>query len=47
MIDIFKSMYDFIDMSTVVKTIGDMSNYSTKDAESIMSVISTWDLNLI
>ena len=42
MIDIFKSMYDFIDMSTVVKTIGDMSNYSTKDAESIMSVISTW-----
>lgn len=42
MIDIFKSMYDFIDMSTVVKTIGDMSNYTTKDAESIMSVISTW-----
>lgn len=42
MIDIFKSMYDFIDMSTVVKTIGDMSAYTTKDAESIMSVISTW-----
>ncbi len=42
MIDIFKSMYDFIDMATVVKTIGSMKDYSTSDAESIMSVISTW-----
>ena len=42
MIDIFKSMYDFIDMSTVVKTIGQMKDYTTQDAESIMSVISTW-----
>ena len=42
MIDIFKSMYDFIDMSTVVRTIGSMSAYTTRDAESIMSIISTW-----
>lgn len=42
MIDIFKSMYDFIDMSTVVRTIGSMAAYTTKDAESIMSIISTW-----
>lgn len=42
MIDIFKSMYDFIDMSTVVRKIGSMSAYTTRDAESIMSIISTW-----
>ena len=42
MIDIFKSLYDFIDMTTVVKTLGSTLNYPTKDAESIMSIISTW-----
>lgn len=42
MIDIFKSLYDFIDMTTVVKTLGESLGYATKDAESIMSIISTW-----
>lgn len=42
MIDIFKSLYDFIDMTTVVTTLGGTLGYSTADAESIMSIISTW-----
>lgn len=42
MIDVFKSLYDFIDMTTVVKTLGDTIGYTTHDAESIMSIISTW-----
>ncbi len=42
MIDVAKSMYDFIDMTTVVKTLGETLNYTTKDAESVMSIISTW-----
>lgn len=42
MIDIFKSLYDFVDMTTVVKTLGDTLHYTTKDAETIMSIISTW-----
>lgn len=42
MIDIFKSLYDFVDMTTVVKTLGDNLGYTTKDAETIMSIISTW-----
>ncbi len=42
MIDVFKSLYDFVDMTTVVKTLGESLHYSTKDAESIMSIISTW-----
>ena len=42
MIDIFKSLYDFVDMTTVVKTLGDTLGYATKDAETVMSIISTW-----
>lgn len=42
MIDIFKSLYDFVDMTTLVKTLGDKIGYSTVDAESVMSIISTW-----
>ena len=42
MIDIFKSLYDFIDMTTLVTTLGDKIGYSTKNAESVMSIISTW-----
>ncbi len=40
MIDIFKSLYSFIDTVTVVKTLGAI--YDTKTAESVMSIISTW-----
>ena len=42
MIDVFKVLYDFIDMSTVVKTIAGMNNYTLSSAEAIMSIISTW-----
>jgi len=42
MIDVFKVMYDFIDMSTVVKTIASMNTYTLSSAEAIMSIISTW-----
>ena len=40
MIDIFKSLYSFVDTLTVVKTLGVI--YNTKTAESIMSILSTW-----
>ena len=42
MIDIFKSCYDFIDMTTLVKTLANDVGYTTAQAENIMSVISTW-----
>ena len=45
MIDVFKTMYDFIDMSTVVKTIATMKDYSLTQAEDIMSIMSTWGSN--
>ena len=42
MIDVFKSCYDFIDMTTLVKTMVNDVGYTTARAENIMSVISTW-----
>lgn len=42
MIDGFKSLYDFIDMTTVVKTLVNSVGYSMRDAENVMSIISTW-----
>ncbi len=42
MIDVFKSCYDFIDMTTLVKTMVNDVGYTTLQAENIMSVISTW-----
>lgn len=46
MIDIFKTLYNSVDMVTLVKTLVNGIGYSVKDAESIMSVISTWGLKL-
>ena len=40
MIDIFKSLYSVIDAFTVVKSLGPI--YGVKDAELIMSILSTW-----
>ncbi len=40
MIDIFKSLYSFVDTVTVVRTLGPL--YGIKSAEAIMSVMSTW-----
>lgn len=40
MIDIFKSLYSLVDTVTVVKALSPI--YGTHDAESIMSILSTW-----
>ena len=42
MIDVVKSLFDFVDTFTVVKGLVNYANYSTTDAETIMSMISTW-----
>lgn len=42
MIDIFKSIYSFVDMVTVVKGLVNYANFSTQNAEVIMSMLSTW-----
>lgn len=49
MIDVFKSAYNFVDMTTLVKTLVHSAGYTTVAAENSMSVISTWGnkLNMI
>lgn len=42
MIDIFKSLYSYIDMVTVVEGLVNYANFSVVDAEVIMSMLSTW-----
>ena len=42
MIDVFKSLYNYVDMVTVVKGLVKYANYTVKDAEIIMSMLSTW-----
>ena len=42
LIDIFKSLYNYIDMVTVVKGLVNVANFSVSDAETIMSMLSTW-----
>ncbi len=48
-IDVFKSIYNSIDMMTVVRCLVNNIGYNIIDAESIMSIISTWGskLNMI
>lgn len=46
MIDIFRSIYNSVDVVTLVKSLVNDFGYSAKDAETIMSVISTWGLKL-
>lgn len=46
MIDVFKTLYNSVDMVTLVKTLVNGLDYEVKAAESIMSVISTWGLKL-
>ena len=41
-IDFFKSLYNYVDMITVVKGLVHYANYSVTDAESIYSMLSTW-----
>lgn len=42
MIDLFKSLYNYIDMVTVVKGLVKYADFSVNDAEAIMSMLSTW-----
>ena len=42
LIDVFKSLYNFVDMVTVVKGLVEYAKYSVSEAEVIMSMISTW-----
>jgi len=42
MIDVFKSLYSFVDTVTVVRALGGNLGFSTADAEIIMGIISTW-----
>ena len=42
MIDLFKSLYNYIDMVTVVKGLVKYAGFSVNDAETIMSMLSTW-----
>lgn len=46
MIDLFRSIYNSVDVLTVVKSLVYNFGYQTKDAETVMSVISTWGLKL-
>jgi len=46
MIDLFRSLYNSVDVLTLVKTLVNDIGYSTVDAESVMSIISTWGLKI-
>lgn len=46
MIDLFRSIYNSVDIITLVKALVNDFGYATKDAETVMSVISTWGLKL-
>ena len=46
MIDIFKSLYNSIDMFMLINTLVNGLGYTKQAAESIMSVISTWGLKI-
>ena len=42
MIDIFKSMYNYVDMVTVVKGLVGLAHFNIDDAEIVFSMLSTW-----
>ncbi len=42
MIDLFKSLYNYIDMTTVVKGLVNYARFTVEDAEIVMSMLSTW-----
>lgn len=46
MIDLFRSLYNSVDVMMLVKTLVNDLGYNIKDAESVMSVISTWGLKI-
>ena len=42
MIDVFQSLYNYVDMFSVVKTLVKYCSYTTSEAEVIYSMFSTW-----
>lgn len=46
MIDIFKSLYNSVDVMMLVKVLVNGLGYTTTNAEAVMSVISTWGLKI-
>ena len=42
MIDFFKSIYNYVDMVSVVKGLVTYAEYTASDAETIYSILSTW-----
>ena len=42
MIDIFKSLYNYVDMVTVVKGLVSIASFNIDDAEVVFSMLSTW-----
>lgn len=42
MIDIFKSLYNYVDMVTVVKGLVKFASFKAMDAEVVYSMLSTW-----
>lgn len=42
MIDLFKSLYNYVDMFSVVKGLVNYAKFSAVDAETIYSMLSTW-----
>lgn len=42
LIDIFKSLYNYVDMVTVVKGLVKYASYKVNDAEIVYSMLSTW-----
>ena len=42
MIDLCRSLYNYVDMVSVVKGLVKYSSYSTKNAEEVYSILSTW-----
>lgn len=46
MIDLFRNVYNSIDIMMLVKTLVNNIGYTVQDAESIMSIISTWGLKI-
>ena len=42
LIDVFKSIYNYVDMVTVVKGLVNNAKYSVDDAEIVYSMLSTW-----
>ena len=46
MIEVFRTLYNSVDVMMLVKVLVNKFNYSVADAEAIISIISTWGLKI-